>query len=85
MVLAEAMAAGMLIVASASGAIPEVTAGAARLFEAGYWMGLADALGARYSGAARTARRAMRATPRSAPRRGSPPPTRPCSGALPAS
>jgi glycosyltransferase involved in cell wall biosynthesis len=46
MVLAEAMAAGTPIVASASGAIPEVAAGRAHLFAAGDWEGLADALAA---------------------------------------
>jgi glycosyltransferase involved in cell wall biosynthesis len=44
MVLAEAMAAGLPIVASASGAIPEVVSGQARLFEPGDWPGLARAL-----------------------------------------
>jgi glycosyltransferase involved in cell wall biosynthesis len=44
MVLAEAMAAGLPIVAAASGAIPEVTAGRARLFEPGDWVGLAGLL-----------------------------------------
>lgn len=41
MVLAEAMAAGVPIIASASGAIPEVTGGRARLFSPGDWVGLA--------------------------------------------
>jgi glycosyltransferase involved in cell wall biosynthesis len=44
MVLAEAMAAGVPIVASASGAIPEVAGGEARLFGAGDWVGLAALL-----------------------------------------
>ena len=44
MVLAEAMAAGLPIVASSSGAIPEVTAGHAELFAPGDWLGLARAL-----------------------------------------
>ncbi len=44
MVLAEAMAAGTPIVASSSGAIPEVTAGGARLFIPGDWPGLAHTL-----------------------------------------
>jgi glycosyltransferase involved in cell wall biosynthesis len=46
MVLAEAMAAGLPIVASSSGAIPEVTGGAARLFTPGDWLGLAGELAA---------------------------------------
>ena len=46
MVLAEAMAAGLPVVASASGAIPEVMAGQARLFEPGDWSELAAALAA---------------------------------------
>lgn len=44
MVLAEAMAAGTPIVASASGAIPEVIGEAAALFTPGDWMGLAKLL-----------------------------------------
>jgi glycosyltransferase involved in cell wall biosynthesis len=44
MVLAEAMAAGLPIIASNSGAIPEVTNGACTLFEPGDWPGLARAL-----------------------------------------
>jgi glycosyltransferase involved in cell wall biosynthesis len=45
MVLAEAMAAGVPIVASTSGAIPEVLAGAdAALFAPGDWVGLAERL-----------------------------------------
>jgi glycosyltransferase involved in cell wall biosynthesis len=44
MVLAEAAAAGVPIVASASGAIPEVLCGAGRLFPAGDWHELARAL-----------------------------------------
>jgi glycosyltransferase involved in cell wall biosynthesis len=44
MVLAEAMAASVPIVASSSGAIPEVTGGRATLFSPGDWLGLARAL-----------------------------------------
>jgi glycosyltransferase involved in cell wall biosynthesis len=44
MVLAEAMASGVPIVASASGAIPEVLDGQAPLFGAGDWVGLAALL-----------------------------------------
>jgi glycosyltransferase involved in cell wall biosynthesis len=45
MVLAEAMAAGAPIVASASGAIPEVLEGSgAQLFRPGDWLGLARLL-----------------------------------------
>jgi glycosyltransferase involved in cell wall biosynthesis len=44
MVLAEAMAAGVPIVASASGAIPEVVGDEADLFEPGDWLGLARLL-----------------------------------------
>ena len=46
MVLAEAMAAGVPIVASSSGAIPEVTAGGARYFTPGDWVALAEGLAA---------------------------------------
>jgi glycosyltransferase involved in cell wall biosynthesis len=44
MVLAEAMAAHVPIVASASGAIPEVVGESGTLFRPGDWVGLADAL-----------------------------------------
>jgi glycosyltransferase involved in cell wall biosynthesis len=44
MVLAEAMAAGVPILASSSGAIPEVTQGAARYFSPGDWATLAKLL-----------------------------------------
>jgi glycosyltransferase involved in cell wall biosynthesis len=44
MVLAEAMAAGVPIVASSSGAIPEVTAGSARYFSPGDWVTIAEIL-----------------------------------------
>lgn len=47
LVLAEAMAAGLAIVASSSGAIPEVLAGSpAKLFRAGDWMEIARLLAA---------------------------------------
>lgn len=45
MVLAEAMASGAPIVASTSGAIPEVLGGSASLFAPGDWAGLARLLG----------------------------------------
>jgi glycosyltransferase involved in cell wall biosynthesis len=44
MVLAEAMAARLPVVAAASGAIPEVLGGYGTLFAPGDWAGLADAL-----------------------------------------
>jgi glycosyltransferase involved in cell wall biosynthesis len=44
MVLVEAMAAGVPVLAAASGAIPEVTGGRATLFTPGDWHGLARAL-----------------------------------------
>ena len=46
MVLAEAMAAGVPILAAASGAIPEVTANAVPLFPPGDWQELARLLAA---------------------------------------
>jgi glycosyltransferase involved in cell wall biosynthesis len=46
MVLAEAMAAGLPLVVSSSGAIPEVVGDSADLFLPGDWMGLARALAA---------------------------------------
>jgi glycosyltransferase involved in cell wall biosynthesis len=46
MVLAEAMAAGLPLVVSSSGAIPEVVDGSADLFVPGDWMGLARMLAA---------------------------------------
>jgi len=46
MVLAEAMAAHLPVVAAASGAIPEVLGGYGTLFEPGDWRGLADVLAA---------------------------------------
>lgn len=46
MVLAEAMAAGLDVVASTSGAIPEVVGEGGRFFAAGDWMGLARELAA---------------------------------------
>jgi glycosyltransferase involved in cell wall biosynthesis len=46
MVLAEAMAAHLPIVAADSGAIPEVLAGTGRLVPSGDWVGLADVLAA---------------------------------------
>jgi glycosyltransferase involved in cell wall biosynthesis len=46
MVLAEAMATGLPLVASSSGAIPEVVGDSADLFVPGDWMGLARALAA---------------------------------------
>lgn len=46
MVLAEAMAAHLPVVAAASGAIPEVLGGYGDLFEPGDWRGLADVLAA---------------------------------------
>jgi glycosyltransferase involved in cell wall biosynthesis len=46
MVLVEAQAAGTPVIACASGAIPEVLAGAGRLVEPGDWRGLARALAA---------------------------------------
>lgn len=46
LVLAEAMAAGLAIVASTSGAIPEVVGDGARYFSPGDWLGLARELAA---------------------------------------
>jgi glycosyltransferase involved in cell wall biosynthesis len=53
MVLAEAMAAHVPVVAAASGAIPEVLGGAGRLFNPGDWVGLADVLGSVLDGSRR--------------------------------
>jgi glycosyltransferase involved in cell wall biosynthesis len=58
MVLAEAMAAHVPVVAAASGAIPEVVAESGTLFGAGDWRGLADALERGPLAAAPGARRA---------------------------
>jgi glycosyltransferase involved in cell wall biosynthesis len=58
MVLAEAMSAHVPIVASASGAIPEVVGGAGTLFRPGDWVGLADVLEEGPLAAAPGARRA---------------------------
>jgi glycosyltransferase involved in cell wall biosynthesis len=44
MVLVEAMAAGLPVIAASTGAIPEVLAGNGQLFAAGDWIGLARAL-----------------------------------------
>ena len=46
MVLAESLAAGVPVIAAASGAIPEVVGADATLFRPGDWMGLARALAA---------------------------------------
>ena len=46
MVLAEAMAAGLPVIASTSGAIPEVLGGGGDYVAPGDWVGLADALAA---------------------------------------
>jgi glycosyltransferase involved in cell wall biosynthesis len=66
MVLAEAMAAGVPIVASRSGAIPEVADGAARFFNPGDWIGLSGVLSEALSsdrerGAAQTERYSLEA------------------------
>jgi glycosyltransferase involved in cell wall biosynthesis len=64
MVLAEAMAAGVPIVASASGAIPEVVGPDADLFEPGDWLGLARVLAngpSRVAGPERIARFSIQA------------------------
>ena len=53
MVLAEAMAGHVPVVASASGAIPEVLDGAGRLFSPGDWLGLARTLDEVLAGPAR--------------------------------
>ena len=58
MVLAEAMAAHVPVVAAASGAIPEVVGGSGTLFAAGDWAGLADVLSAGPLGDAPGTRRA---------------------------
>jgi glycosyltransferase involved in cell wall biosynthesis len=61
MVLAEAMAAGLPILASSSGAIPEVAGSSARYFNPGDWIGLAELISAtlsspRHAGEDRTER-----------------------------
>lgn len=56
LMLVEAMAAGLPIVASDAGAIPEVTAGAARIVPAGDPRALADAIGSFDAGARAIAR-----------------------------
>jgi len=58
MVLAEAMAAHVPILAAASGAIPEVVGASGTLFAPGDWVGLADALAAGPLAGAPGARRA---------------------------
>ena len=60
MVLAEAMAAHVPVVAAASGAIPEVVGASGTLFPPGDWVGLAGVLAGR---PARRARRARGARP----------------------
>ena len=54
MVLAEALAAGVPILASSSGAIPEVAGSSAGYFSPGDWVGLAGALRERLSAAGET-------------------------------
>jgi glycosyltransferase involved in cell wall biosynthesis len=56
MVLAEAMAARLPIVAARSGAIPEVLAGGGELFDSGDWMGIARLLASGPLAAARGTR-----------------------------
>ena len=78
MVLAEAIGAGVPIVASESGAIPEVVGDAAVLVPPGDWLGLARAL--RRPAAARPIPRSPSVTPPTRRRSGSRPPTSGCSG-----
>ena len=60
MVLAEAMAGGLPIVACSTGAIPEVLGGQGTLVPAGDWMGIARALAAGPLAGAPAARTTLR-------------------------